>query len=419
MAEPLHFTYVCADRGVPIGGARGSSAHVAELTRALAARGAEVRILAARAADTDNGVASGVTVTDLRADRISRVLREALFAGVDRSRPQAHARAAETYGLCMNQVLLRELERLHRRWRIDAIYERYSLWSFAAASFARAEKIPYILEVNAPLREEQRRYRRLENPVAAATLESSLLRMASDVVVPSAELRPYLLRRGVQASRLRVIPNAADPERFPDRHVRNDSGEFVIGFLGSLKPWHGLENLVRAFRTLHRRFDGYRLLIAGDGPLRLTMEKSLRGDGLLHAAKFCGELTRDEVPEILAQMDVAVAPYPRLTGFYFSPLKLYEYMAAGVPIVASDIGQIGSVLAHRDTALLHRPGAVREMVESIQEIRRSPALATRLAKNARRILRRRFTWKRNAERVLRLVEGRRKRLRRAGTERER
>jgi glycosyltransferase involved in cell wall biosynthesis len=251
----------------------------------------------------------------------------------------------------------------------------------------------------------------LENPVAATTLESCIFRLASDVIIPSAELRPYLIRRGVQPSRLRVIPNAADPERFPNRPARSNRREFVVGFLGSLKPWHGLENLVRAFRRLHRRFDGYRLLIAGDGPLRAPLQKELRAHGLSSATRFRGEVSRADVADVLAEMDVAVAPYPRLAGFYFSPLKVYEYMAAGLPIVASDIGQISAVLTHGKTALLHRPGAVAPMVQSIEQLRRDPALATRLAGNARRLLRRRFTWGRNAERVVSMIERRRTQLR--------
>lgn len=395
-----HIAYVCADRGVPVGGTKGASAHVDELTRALVARGAEVRILAARTAEDVEHVAA--PVLDIGNERQVRRLRQSLMAEAGDERAQAAA--AEAHALMVNQFIARRLESLHRSWRIDAIYERYSLWSFAAANFARGADLPFLLEVNAPLREEQRRYRILANPEAAKSLERFLLSSADHVLVPAAELRPHVVAHGAGARRVVVVPNAADPERYPPRQVgeRTDDS-FVIGFLGTLKPWHGIDHLLRAFRTLHRRDARYRLLIVGDGPLRETCEQRLSDDGLRHAATLTGEVAHAEVPAWLARMDVAVAPYPRLDGFYFSPLKVFEYMAAGVPIVASEIGQIGSLLHHGRNALLHPAGRIRDMVACIETLRADLRLRTRLAANARRLVERHYTWDHNAERVLKLL----------------
>lgn len=403
MSARTHIAYVCADRGVRFGAHKGASAHVAELTRALANRGAEVCVIAARAAEAGDGHPSAGTLVDLGANRLGRWIRQAVFSGA--GTPRANVRASEAFGLLLNQAVDRELERLHRRWRIDAVYERYSLWSYAAAGFARAARVPYLLEVNAPLRDEQRRYRALENAAAAAAIESYLFRVADGVIVPSAELRPYVVRRGARPGRVRVMVNAADPARFRPRSARRRGAadEFVVGFVGSLKPWHGLEYLVRAFRWLARRSAAYRLLIVGDGPLRGDVERMLRREGLARRARLTGAVPHTQIPGLLAQMDVGVAPYPPLAGFYFSPLKVFEYMAAGVPVVASRIGQLDAVLRHRRTALLHRPGAVRELVACIDALRQQPDLAARLAGAARRDVCRRFTWSRNADRVLAMI----------------
>lgn len=396
-----HIAYVCADRGVPVGGTKGASAHVDELTRALVEAGAELQILAARAADDVSHVAA--PVIDLGSDRQVRRLRQQLMARAGDERSQAAA--AEAHALMLNQFVARRLESLHRTWRIDAIYERYSLWSFAAANFARAAGIPLLLEVNAPLREEQERYRVLANRDAASSLESFLLASANHVLVPAAELVPHVVAHGAPKRHVVVVPNAADPRRYAPRSPAASAGEdpFVIGFLGTLKPWHGIEDLLRAFRALYRRDRRYRLLIVGDGPMRSECDRFLSEAGLSHVATLTGEVMHAEVPHWLAQMDVALAPYPRLDGFYFSPLKVFEYMAAGVPIVASNIGQIGAVLRDGHTALLHPPGRIRELVACIERLRHEPRLRLRLARNARRLLERRYTWSRNAERVLKLV----------------
>lgn len=402
MKSKLHIAYVCADRGVPIGGRRGAPAHVHELTHALVGAGVEVQILAARTDERVNGHPATAPVIDVGGDRSARQMRQLLFS--DAHTPRQQARAGETYGLLLNQTIGRELERLHRHWRVDAVYERYSLWSHAGAAFARAARVPYLLEVNAPLREEQRRYRHLENEAAAASLEALLFRAADHVIVPSAALRPYVVEHGARAGGVRVMPNAADPESFARRSATpRSSGEFVIGFLGSLKPWHGVAFLVRAFRQLHRRDPSYRLLIVGEGPLRRPLERQVRQYGLQEATRFVGDVEHEAVPGLLAQMDVATAPYPRLRDFYFSPLKVFEYLAAGVPVVASDIGQLGEILVAGETALLHPPGAVTEMARQIDSLRQHPELAGRLARAGQRLIRRRFTWRHNADRLVKLI----------------
>ncbi len=408
MSRRLHVAYVCADRGVPIGGRKGASAHVDELARALARRGAEVRIVAARVADDWEPNTAPFAVIDLARDRAARAMRQLVLTPA--KTPRAQARAAETHGMLLNHHVGRALERLHRHWRIDAVYERYSLWSSAGAGFARAEGLPFLLEVNAPLRHEQKRYRSLDNEPIAASLESYLFSVADHVLVPSAALRPYVIACGARSGGVRVIPNAASLTLLrAARPARRAGDPFVVGFLGSLKPWHGLDRLLRAFRRLYKRNPDYRLLIAGDGPLRGELERAARQTGLARAVEFTGEFDHARAAELLARMDVGTAPYSRLRDFYFSPLKVFEYMAAGVPVVASEIGQIADVVTHERTGLLHRPAAIEEMAAAIERLRRDPEMAQRLAAAARRVVARRFTWEGNADRVLDLIRRRRAR----------
>jgi len=395
-----HIAYVCSDRGVPVGGVKGASLHVAELVRALGSRGADVHLLAARVAESAGTRMDGAVITDVGGSRSTRRARDTLL----RSDGGATRGAAEAAAILFNQELGRALERLHRTRPLTAIYERYSLWSFAAAAFARDHGIPYLLEVNAPLPEEQKRYRELENEALAASLERYLISGAGRVLVPSAALIPYAASCGAAPGAVVVVPNAADPLRFrPSRRRDHASGTFVIGFVGSLKPWHGLDDLARAFRRLHRTWKGYRLLVVGDGPLRETMETQLRAWGLGDAVTFTGATDHESVPQWIEKMDVAVAPYPRDAPTYFSPIKLFEYMAAGRPVVASRIGQIPEFLTHRRTALLHKPGAIAELATCVEELRRRPALAEKIAKAARTMVVRNWTWQRNADRVLRLI----------------
>ncbi len=405
----LHIAYVCGDRGVPVGGNKGASLHVIELSRALQRQGTQLEIIAARRFSKDSAALQGLKVTDVSKSPSAQRMREIVHSGANRSREEA---AAEARAMLLNYSILHALERLHRRHPVSAVYERYSLWTTAGAEFAQRHHLPYILEVNAPLRREQQRYRHLENPAAAAALENYLFCCADLLFLPSLQLKAYVVGCGVPHERVCVLSNAADPGRFDLslrrklRRRHREAGIFVVGFLGSLKPWHGVEYLAKAFHRLHRKWDGYRLLIVGDGPCRAGLESYFEKRGLGNAVTFSGAVDYDCVPSLLASMDAGVLPYRPARDFYFSPLKLFEYMAAGVPVVASDIGQISEVLSHERNALLTVPGRVTALAEALETLRRKPRKAGTLAGNARSLLRRRYTWDRNAQRIIAAIERR-------------
>ena len=141
-------------------------------------------------------------------------------------------------------------------------------------------------------------------------------------------------------------------------------GSFVIGFLGTLKPWHDIDNLVRAFSIVHGHDPNVRLLVIGDGPQRKAMQFALSERGLLKDTHFTGSVAPQDVPSLLACMDVAVAPYVESENHYFSPLKLFEYMAAELPVVAAATGQIKEVIRDEENGLLYPPGDSFAMARS-------------------------------------------------------
>lgn len=412
---PLRFAYICADRGVPILGRGGSSTHVRELVRGLVARGNEVELFAAYPREADDGDdAPPCPLIDLSVDALlnevrTRVAKQLRAGGED------PLMAAELYGLLLNQTLLIELEQ--RRSRIDVVYERQSLWSFAGLQFARRAGIPYVLEVNAPLTDQQQTYRSLGLRATAEAVEQLLFTGADRVVLTSPTLREYARARGASQRNLRVIPCGVARTFFPPRERSAGAGtngrEFVVGFVGSLKPWHGLDVLVDAFSELARRSPDYRLLIVGDGPLRAYTEASCTRRGLGGVVTFTGAIDHDRIPEYLARIDVGVAPYPALESFYFSPLKVWEYAAAGVPIAASASGELPRLFPHKTAALLHPAGNVRKLVKHIERLRTDPELARRLARRARRVAKL-HTWDRLAARV----EGLARRVVRGGADDE-
>ena len=394
----MRIAYICADRGVSVDGSTGSAIHVREMVRALAGRGQHVTVFTATGGRIAGANIEAVNVGD---DPLLSELRARTAKGLRASGRDA-GRAAETYSLLLNQTLL---ERLGSRERFDLVYERHSLWSIAGLQYARRVGIPFFLEVNAPLAEQQRAYRELEFEEAADAIQSLLFEQADRVFVTAASLVDYVHARGASRSNARVLPCGAASHLFARR---NESGqttrdEFVVGFLGTLKPWHGTDVLLDAFTILHERRPGYRLLIVGDGPLREEIAATCRARGLAEAVTMTGSIDHADVGGYLARMDVGVASYPELETFYFSPLKVWEYAAASVPIAASASGELPSLFPHKEAALLHPPGNARKLARHIERLRDNPELGLRLARKAHRTARA-HTWDRLAARVVRAAE---------------
>lgn len=390
----MRIAYISADRGVPIIGRSGSSTHVREVVRAFVDRGLGVTILTACPPEAAARSALPCRTIDLAGDPILQNLR---MLAADALRVSGHEtlRASETYSLLLNQTLLEELTRL--RDTIDVIYERQSLWSFAGLQFARREGLPFLLEVNAPLLMQQQEYRALDMMETAHAVESLLFAKADRVLATCSALRDYARARG--AAHVRIIPCGVSEQMF-ERAPSDlrDGSKFVIGFLGSLKPWHGVEILLRAFARLCERNPAYHLLLVGDGPLSAQVEDFCRTRRIQQRVTLAGAVDYTQVSAYLAKMDAGVAPYPPLPTFYFSPLKVWEYAAAGVPIVASASGDLPRLFRHRSAALLHPPGSVRKIVEHVELLRRNPELAARLSRRARQVAKR-YTWQRLAAHI--------------------
>jgi glycosyltransferase involved in cell wall biosynthesis len=380
----MKMAYVCADPGVPVFGPKGCSVHVQAVAGALRAAGVELDLFAARPGGPPPPSLAGLPLRSLPCP--------------DAAESAARERAA----FAANGALRAALEACGP---FDAVYERYSLWSFAGMEYARDAGAAGLLEVNAPLAEEQAEHRELVHRDLAEGVADRAFAAASRLIAVSEPLARWAKRRTGARGRVEVVPNAIDPARFPpkvDPTLRAE-GVFTVGFLGSLKPWHGLSILAEAFARLHRHFPASRLLVVGDGPERPAFEDELVRHGVRPRTELTGAVAPHEVPGLLASMDAAVAPYPPQPRFYFSPLKLYEYMAAGLPVVASRIGQVAEAIRHGEDGLLCTPGDADGIAEALGRLAAAPALRARLGAKARRRVLAERTWSAVAERILLLA----------------
>jgi glycosyltransferase involved in cell wall biosynthesis len=293
-----------------------------------------------------------------------------------------------------------ELVRTIRRYRPQLIYDRYNLYNDCVMSAARATKVPAFLEVNTPYAYQRRIYEQLSYPWLAARMEARTWRRADRVLVVSTPLKRVVMEAGVPADRIDVLPNGVDLDLFDPRlraePAGHEQGVVRIGFVGSLRRWHGVELLLEAAEPLAREGRA-RVVVVGDGPERAALEQQARERGIGSAVVFAGNVPHDRVPATIATFDIAVSPR---SVFYQSPMKILEYMAMKCAVVAPDAENIRDLVEPDREALLFRPDDLASLRDALNRLTGDPALRARLGEEARRGVEHRHTWLGNAQHVL-------------------
>jgi len=362
----------------------GQGVHLEALVAALREAGHEVRVVGPSAyANAELGGES----------RFVALIRRVL--------PNA---AVELLELAYSIPSWRRLARAAREFRPDVIYERYNLFYLAGALVARRSGVPLLLEVNAPLAEERARFGRLRLRRLARWAENYVWRRADRVLPVTEVLAGHVRRAGVPDSRISVVPNGIDLAEFPagpaERQADADAPALVLGFVGFVRDWHGLDAVVRAMASVSaaRRL---MLQVVGEGPARPGLERLAAELGIADRVRFTGLAKREEVPGHVFAFDIALQP---ASVPYASPLKVFEYMAAGRAIVAPDQPNLREVLRDGETALLFDPARPDAMWDAVLRLVEDPKLRRRLGAAARAdVLARDLTWAGNARRVVELA----------------
>jgi glycosyltransferase involved in cell wall biosynthesis len=364
----MRILYVCADPMVSPLGDSAASAHVRAVARALSSRGHAVT-LACRRTDGPNQMSAGISLAVM---------------------PEG-----------WNEQTRWMIDQL-RRLGIDAVIERHSLRSGPAADAVDRWPIPLVVEVNSPLVDDAARAGELDDVSSWRRWETRMLTGADHVVAVSEVVAWYALACGVPRGRVSVVPNGVDPVRFAGvegHSVRLEFDlrrNFVLGYCGSLEPGQGLEDVVEALALLP---PNVRLLIVGEGPERQTIRRCAARFGVEDRVVLAGSVPEAEVPAFLAAVDAGIAPYTDVERFYYSPLEVLEYCAAGLPIVATAQGEMSQL---GGAALTVPPGDPRAIAEAVARLAGDDQLRASMSRAARAYAARR-TWEQAAERIEELV----------------
>lgn len=362
----MHIAYVCLDPGIPVFGTKGASVHIQEVVREYRRRGHDVTVYATR---------RGSDVPDDLAEL--RIVDVPITTRDEEERERAQKAASAS------------VSDMVRAGGYDLVYERYSLFSTVIAECG----VPGILEVNAPLIDEQRTHRVLVDEQAADAALQEQVQAALATICVSDPVRDWVIAR-TEGTRVFTVPNGVNVHRITPQP--ESPGAPVVTFVGTLKPWHGVDVLLRARAQAHK---DWQLRIIGDGPMRAELDDLARSLGI--DVDFRGAVAPDAIPQHMAGTAIGVAPYPAMdtdSDQYFSPLKVYEYMAAGLPVVASRVGQLPEIMG--ESAYLVPPSDPEALAEALDALVANPVERARVGSDNRRQAEREHSWTGTVDHIL-------------------
>ncbi|HQX80298.1 MAG TPA: glycosyltransferase family 4 protein [Vicinamibacterales bacterium] len=263
---------------------------------------------------------------------------------------------------------------LARQVGADVVMERYYNFGGEGVAAARQLGVPSVLEVNAPVIDYPGSTKsRLDRALLVEPMRrwrDSLCRQAALLVTPNAQILPsWLDRAKVLEAEWGADVDSFRPDVTGPLPFTRDPARVLCVFAGAFRSWHGVAQMAASLARLHRQGeDRLGAVFIGDGPERAAAEQLTRD---VPGVTFTGAVPHDQLPQCLAAADIGVAPFdpgkhkPLALGFYWSPLKIFEYMSAGLPVVAPRLSRIAALVSDGDEGLLYDPADPRTLDDAL------------------------------------------------------
>ena len=300
------------------------------------------------------------------------------------------------------------LEKKVKSFHPDLIYERAYYLQVCGVNVASRNRITHFLEVNAPYIDETFEFEQSSSYYSSLALknEELQLNLSTKVFVVSSALKDYFVKKykGLLSDKIIITPNCVNLDKVTVNELTkkaviekyNLQGKIVIGFVGSIFPYHGVDVLIKAFNEVYKKNNKVKLMIVGDG---LILEQLKSFSKTLEASDnivFTGNVPYSEVFSFIDLMDVSVLA---TTEWYCSPIKLFEYGAMGKAIVAPDTQSVRDVIENGKDGLLVKSGC-EFLSSALMKLIDNPALRTEIGITFKKKIENRYTWIKNAEFVL-------------------
>lgn len=319
-------------------------------------------------------------------DRLSMLLPQFLF---------------ELLELIYNFIAAKKMKAIVDSKSIDLIYERSAFFMYAGARLAREKNIAYVVEVNEVAGEDRVRKQFFVNQ--AIKIEQEVFQQADAIIVVSSFLKEKIEKLGIDGEKIQVVPNAADPSVFaPENCIRDIRAEIgiqsetvIIGFIGWFVAWHNFELLIKSLRSLKEL--NVSLMLVGDGPLKEEILSTAKKWGVDGNIIFSGAAKYINIPEYVNAMDICVIPG---SNAYRSPIKLFEYMIMGRPVIAPRLEPIEYIVQDDEHALLFESDDLESLIRVLSTLVSDTSRRERIGAAARKLVLERHLWAHNAQKII-------------------
>jgi glycosyltransferase involved in cell wall biosynthesis len=316
--------------------------------------------------------------------------------------------------LIYNVISIFYLLKQYSSQRIDIVYTRQSMLEFMPLFFMKRLGVRYVAEVNGIDREQKKLYGMAEWKIRLSEcLFGMCYGFADAIVTVTDEIKEYLVKRYPETrEKTYVVSNGANVEI--SRPVEKvlachelgfDPGKTYVVFVGSLKKWHGVENAISVVEKLVQNHENMRLLVLGDGPEKSYLRSVVARKGLEENVTFLGKVKYDQVPLYIGMATACLALFDRerndRTGL--SPLKIFEYMACGRPVVTTDVGNLKSIIGRHNCGFVVKAGDIDAMSQAVLSLVGNSELAKELGDNGREAAVRYYSWHAISEKLLDII----------------
>ncbi len=325
--------------------------------------------------------------------------------------PQPHLTIEALGGGFTGLEILRVLRRA-KAFRPDVIYERRFLPKVSGA-LSSILGIPALVEINGLVDDELRMQGKASISVLPPALRTHLHRMVYrrlwGIVTVTSGLASEMSRLyGIPPERITVIENAANTKLFrplDKAECRRELGLLMndpwICFEGGLYPWHGIDTLLRAIKLTEDTKPTLHLLIVGDGPCRDELESLSKKLGVASRVHFTGRVPYESVPLHIGACDVGVGPFTRERNerIGISPIKVYEYVACGRPVVVSRLPGLSEWVEREQLGFLTEPGNPSDLALKIKEALQNETLLAAMVLRGPAAVEKAHSWESVTRRV--------------------
>jgi glycosyltransferase involved in cell wall biosynthesis len=316
----------------------------------------------------------------------------------------------EVLNLPYNRKVTNELTKIIEREKPDFLYQHHADFNYSGTILKKKLGLPFFLQCESVQFWIKEKWGKIYLKKLLRDIEEIQWDQSDAIFVISEEVKRHIVSFGVDENKIYVNSSSVNPDVFhPDidgsviRKKYNLCDKFVIGFTGTFAPWHGVEILAESVKIITNSIKNAIVFFVGDGMLRPKIEEILKRDNVENKAIITGMQPFELMPEFIAACDVVVSPCVQTdesTEFFNSPIKLFEYLGMGKPIVASNVGQQSYVIQNEVNGIHCNQKSPEDLAEGIIKLYKNPDLSNKISIQARKDAVEKYNWINNSKRII-------------------